>query len=221
MKRFLSLEERLIKNPSLYSEYKNFMKEYLDLNHMKLLTNSPFTEHSYYIPHHCVLKPDSATTKLRVVFNASTKTNDDVSLNDTLLIGPKLQKEIFQILLNFRLHNIVLTAHIKKMYRQILISPAYQDFQRIFWRFDINSPVSEFRLRTVTYGVSSAPYLALRTLLFLAEKERDNFPNAAKVLLEDTYVDDIDTGWSTIEEALALKNKLMQLLRKGGFELHK
>ncbi|KAJ8915581.1 hypothetical protein NQ315_012466 [Exocentrus adspersus] len=38
---------------------------------------------------------------------------------------------------------------------------------------------------------------------------------------EDTYVDDIVTGCSTVDEALALKNELIHLCNKGGFELHK
>lgn len=221
LKRFISLEQRLLKDPALYTEYSNFLKEYLNLNHMKLILNPILTEKSFYIPHHCVLKPDSLSTKLRVVFNASAKINNNISLNDTLLVGPKLQKDIVQILLNFRLHNIVLHADIKKMYRQILITADHQDYQRILWRFDSSGPILEFKLCTVTYGVSSAPYLALRTLLRLAEDEKRNFPHAAKVLTDDTYVDDIVTGCATIDEAISLQRELTQLLQKGGFELHK
>lgn len=221
LKRFFWLEQRLLKNPTLYLEYNNFLKEYLELNHMELLTNSVSTDTSFYIPHHCVIKPDSLSTKLRVVFNASAKINNNLSLNDTLLVGPKLQKDIVQILLNFRLHNVVLTADIKKMYRQILIAPKHQDYQRIFWRFKPSDPIAEFKLCTVTYGVSSSPYLALRTLLQLAEEEKNNFPLAANVLISDTYVDDIITGCSNIDQAVALQIELTQLLREGGFELHK
>lgn len=221
LKRFINLEQRLLKNHALYIEYNNFLKEYLDLNQMELLKNPVITEKSFYIPHHCVLKPDSLSTKLRVVFNASAKSNNNSSLNDTLLVGPKLQKDIVQILLNFRLHKVVLLADIKKMYRQILIAPDHQDYQRILWRFNSSSPISEFKLRTVTYGVSSAPYLALRTLLRLAEDEKQNFPTAAKVLTDDTYVDDIITGCADNNEAISLQHELTQLLQKGGFELHK
>lgn len=71
-------------------------------------------------------------------------------------------------------------------------------------------------MRTVTYGVSSAPYLALRTLLFSAEKEQNNFPNAAKVFLEDIYVDNIVTGCSTIEEALAVKMNFLNYYANEG-----
>ena len=35
--------------------------------------NKPSNE-VYYLPHHCVFKEDSTTTKLRVVFDGSAKT---------------------------------------------------------------------------------------------------------------------------------------------------
>ena len=46
---------------------------------------------SYDLPHHGVLKPQSKTTKLRVVFNGSSKIQSGKSLNDILHTGAKLQ----------------------------------------------------------------------------------------------------------------------------------
>ena len=37
---------------------------------------------NFFMPHHGVLKETSSTTKLRVVFNGSEKSNNGVSLND-------------------------------------------------------------------------------------------------------------------------------------------
>ncbi len=161
---FLSLEKRLAKNTDLRSMYVNFMRDYLDTHHMSL---SPITGNKsgkYYIPHHCVLKPDSCTTKLRVVFNASNPTSTGLSLNDALLPGPKLQKDIATILLSFRIHNYVFMADIKQMSRQILLHPAQRDFQRILWRFSPEDPLREYILNTLVYGIKSSAYLAIRTL---------------------------------------------------------
>ncbi|XP_050514907.1 uncharacterized protein LOC126890102 [Diabrotica virgifera virgifera] len=120
--RFLSLEKRLLKNPSVYQEYCTFMKDYLDLHHMELVSS-----------------PDEE--------------------------------------------------------------------------------LQEFRL--LTYGVSSAPFLALRTLLQLSEDEGREFPLAAEVLRTSTYVDDIVCGGDTLEIALDLRNELISLLSRGQFELRK
>ncbi|XP_050305592.1 uncharacterized protein LOC126742831 [Anthonomus grandis grandis] len=87
---FLSLERRLQQNPKLSADYAAFIKEYLDQNHMEIVSSDLIPKKSFYIPHHCVLKDSSPTTKLRVVFNASAKPLDGMSLNDHLLSGPKL-----------------------------------------------------------------------------------------------------------------------------------
>ncbi|XP_045477352.1 uncharacterized protein LOC123682646 [Harmonia axyridis] len=221
LRRFLSLERRLIRTPEVYQEYCHFMKDYLSSNHMSSVITDVETENNFYIPHHCIIKPDSASTKLRVVFDASAHLPGKLSLNDALLIGPKLQKDIFVILLNFRVHTFVFTADIKQMYRQILIQPSHRDYQKILWRFSPSEPIGAYRLNTVTYGVAPAPFLALRTLSQLAEDEGASFPNASKILLRDIYVDDIVTGCDDLGQAKVLVDELISLLECGGFELRK
>ena len=49
----------------------------------------------FYLPHHCVFKEDSTTTKLRVVFDGSAKTTKGVSINDALMVGPVVQDYFF------------------------------------------------------------------------------------------------------------------------------
>ncbi|EFA02786.1 hypothetical protein TcasGA2_TC008524 [Tribolium castaneum] len=210
-RRLQSIERRLIKNPLLYEDYKAFMNEYLDLGHMQLLTNGNSSD-GYYIPHHCVIKADSPSTKLRVVFDASCPSSEGKSLNDSLFVGPKLQKDILTILSRFRVHPIVFTADIRQMYRQILILPEHRKFQKILWRNSPQEPVQEYQLNTVTYGVSSSPFLAIRTLGELASLEKTRFPLASEVLVNDVYIDDIITGCSSIAEAHNLRDELIDLL---------
>ncbi|XP_063902582.1 uncharacterized protein LOC135122314 [Zophobas morio] len=219
--RFLHLEAKLLKQPQLYAQYSKFMQEYLEFNHMEPVLPPDDTIATYYIPHHCVLKPASLSTKLRVVFNASARSSNQTSLNEHLLIGPKLQRDICTILLNFRLHTYVLTADIKMMYRQILINPVQCNFQRIIWRFTPEQPIQDYRLKTLTYGTSPAPYLAIRTLLKLSEQDGSSFPLAAAALQTDTYMDDIVTGNNSYQQTLKLKDELIALLKGGGFELRK
>ncbi|XP_071036456.1 uncharacterized protein [Parasteatoda tepidariorum] len=74
LKRFNYLEAKLSKNNSLRQQYSKFMLEYLQLGHMELVPLDEIDkEKSFYLPHHFVIKEDSSTTKLRVVFDASAK----------------------------------------------------------------------------------------------------------------------------------------------------
>ncbi|GFX81791.1 integrase catalytic domain-containing protein [Trichonephila clavipes] len=107
------------------------------------------------------------------------------------------------------------------MYRQILVDPNQRDLQRIMWKTSADAPVKTYKLATVTYGTVSAPFLATRTLRALADEEKAEFPDAADVICNDSYMDDILSGESTLEGAKKLQTRLSQLLQRGGFELHK
>ncbi|XP_074655513.1 uncharacterized protein LOC141909044 [Tubulanus polymorphus] len=69
-----ALERRLDYNPQLKQEYCKTVTEYIELGHAELVNNVLKDSCDvYYLPHHCVLKESSTTTKLRVVFDASAK----------------------------------------------------------------------------------------------------------------------------------------------------
>ena len=76
----------------------------------------------------------SSTNKLRVAFDASAKSASGVSLNDHLLVGPQLQKDLFGILIRFRFHQVALSADIAKMYRQVQLDDEDKDFHRVLWK---------------------------------------------------------------------------------------
>ncbi|XP_046385606.1 uncharacterized protein LOC124155646 isoform X2 [Ischnura elegans] len=196
------------------------MSEYLTLGHMTPCDNFPRVKH-YFLPHHGVFKNQDPNSSLRVVFDASSKTSTNVSLNDILLSGPKLQNDLCEVILRFRCHSVVFACDIRQMYRQIKIHPDDQHFQLIYWRETPTDLVKVFKLTTVTYGVTSAPFLAIRTLHQLAEDEGAQFPQAARVLKSQTFVDDIIAGADNVQEALTLQHDLTKLLSLGGFQLRK
>lgn len=216
-----SLERRFKRDPDLFQSYNTFLSEYESLGHMKSISSGTFSPSTNYIPHHAVFKTAGNKTKIRVVFNASSKTLSNQSLNDLLYAGPKLQPNLASILCSFRIHPIVFVCDITKMYRQILVLPEHRKFQHILWRPSPNETVKEFELLTVTYGVSSSPYLAIRTLQQLVKDEGLHFPEASKLIANCTYIDDILAGSSSVEDALKLQADLIRLLELGGFELAK
>ncbi|XP_058810607.1 uncharacterized protein LOC131675591 [Phymastichus coffea] len=216
LKRFDSLQAKFAKNPSLKIEYSKVMDEYISLGHMTLCEDN---QDGYFLPHHAVVKESSETTKVRVVFDASSKTSTGISLNDTLIVGPTIQNTIFEQVLRFRTHSFVITTDIEKMYRQILIHPDDRKYQRILWYH--KGEVKTFQLNTVTFGVAAAPFLAIRTIQQLARDEARDFPRASKLLFRDFYVDDFISGLNTLEELLAIRDEMITLLRRGGFIIRK
>ena len=221
MRRLFNLENRHRKNPVQRNSYVAFMKEYLESGHMELVPPPATDQITYYLPHHSVCKPDDPPTKIRVVFNASQASPSGLSLNDILLPGPRLQLDIGDVVTKFRQDRYVFVADIKQMFRQIEHPLADRDLLRIVWRFNMNSPVQDFRLKTVTYGTASAPFLAGRVLKELAVEHMTSHPDASHILRYRTYVDDVNGGGNTIESALAVRNELQSLLELGKMELRK
>ncbi|XP_075150685.1 uncharacterized protein LOC142224785 [Haematobia irritans] len=219
--RFLSLERRLSKDITLKQQYIQFMKEYEALGHMTKVNIDNVTGAKYFIPHHCVLRPESSTTKLRVVFDASTKTSSGKSLNDVLYTGPTLQNDLFAIPLRFRLPRFVFTTDIEKMFRQILIHPKDRPYQIILWRNNITEPINYFTLNTVTYGTRPAPYLTIRCLKEISRENKMHFPLAASFLEKNFYVDDGLGGADNLNTALEIQRQLQQVMAQYGFNLRK
>ncbi|XP_055522497.1 uncharacterized protein LOC129716687 [Wyeomyia smithii] len=221
-RRFMQLERRLEGDQNLREQYAAFMSEYESMGHMHLIPD----EHNANVkrcrlPHHPVVKEDSTTTKVRVVFDASAKTSTNISLNDSLLVGPVIQEDLRSIILRNRTRQIMVVADIEKMFRQIEIRPEDRRLQCILWRPSPNVPISIYELATVTYGTKPAPFLATRVLMQLASDEQHRFPLAAKSVKEDCYMDDVITGANDPDTAKELRVQLQEMLRRGGFWLRK
>ncbi|KAK9753067.1 hypothetical protein QE152_g3697 [Popillia japonica] len=90
------------------------------------------------------------------------------------------------------------------MYRQVQVDSQDANHQLIFWRQDPSHKLQTYKLNTVTYGTTTAPFLAERCLKQLAIENRENYPNASQTLETDFYVDDLLTGFDT---ELAIENR--------------
>ncbi|KYN28338.1 hypothetical protein ALC57_02251 [Trachymyrmex cornetzi] len=213
----------LAKDPTLKEAYKEFLNEYRQQGHMSLVENPDvlLAQEHYIIPHQPVVRPDSMTTKLRVVFEASSKTTNGNSLNDKLMPGPNLQADLQQFLMRFRTHEFVLTADVTSMFRQILVDPRDRKLQLILWRDEATQSLQLYQLNTMTYGTVCAPYLAMRCLKELAEIHKQELPLAAKVVEQDFYMNNVLTGGSTLEYVLDLQKQLIEMLDRGKFPLRK
>ena len=69
---------------------------------------------SFYLPHHCVFKEDSTTTK-------PAKTSGGISLNDALMVGQTIQDNLFAVSMRFRIYPFATSTEIAKMYRQVAL----------------------------------------------------------------------------------------------------
>ncbi|XP_075158079.1 uncharacterized protein LOC142231352 [Haematobia irritans] len=222
--QYIRMEKNLSKTPELKREYDKVLREYEELGHMTLVKRNDENddnEMNYFLPHHAVVRPESKSTKVRVVFNASKKTSSGHSLNDVLHSGPILQQDLVKVLRNWRYYQFVFNGDIQKMYRQIWVHEDDQKFQQILFRPAPNKPVQNFQLKTVTFGVNAAPFLAIRTLLELGKECKLSYPQASQILQHEVYVDDVLSGAHSIAEAKIKQYQLVKALSSAGFPLKK
>nr|XP_022901027.1 uncharacterized protein LOC111414076 [Onthophagus taurus] len=107
------------------------------------------------------------------------------------------------------------------MYRQIKIHDEDLSFQRIVWRENEKQKLQTYELSTLTYGLSCAPFLAIRCIHELANENSSRQPLGAATLLRDTYVDDILSGAHNVDEVQELIFQLNRVLMAGGFNARK
>ncbi|GFY10968.1 integrase catalytic domain-containing protein [Trichonephila clavipes] len=190
LKKLNSLWNRLKREPNYLKLYRDFLKEYKELGHMQEVDEKEKSG-MYFIPHLGVYRSDKKTSKLRVVFNASSANTNGYSLNPLQYNGGVAQNDIFSIMVRFRKHIFAFIADVQKMYRMIWINPDQRKLQRILWRENMDEPIKTFELSTVTYVTTSAPFLVTRTLKQLALDEAENFPLGSSVVMSDMYIDDV------------------------------
>ncbi|XP_065088263.1 uncharacterized protein LOC135709795 [Ochlerotatus camptorhynchus] len=219
-RRFLAIERKLSSDPVLHAEYSKFMDEYLTLGHMDEFEPNLLKPH-FYLPHHAIQRPDSTTTKTRVVFDASCRGSNNISLNDICYVGPTVQPLLVSTLVNFRLPKFAVNADAEKMYRQVWVHPVDCLLQLIQFRKTPNEKLQTYRLKTVTYGTAPAPYLATRVLNQLAVDEAANYPLAAPMVENCFYVDDYLSGDDNEQRLVETNRQLIDLLRSGGFNMRK
>ncbi|XP_028417205.1 uncharacterized protein LOC114541488 [Dendronephthya gigantea] len=221
--RLISVEKSLKRNPKKAESYRNAMNQYLTDGHARETDQEDEkNEKARYLPHHAVFREDKASTKCRIVFDASSKTSDGVSLNSCLLKGPKLQPDLVHVLIRFRSHRIAMMADIKKMFLQICLLKKEQNSHRFLWRdLTMDDPPKEYCMTRVTFGNTSSPFVSIATVQKHAKDNHDTFPTASEEIQDNMYVDDLLSGSDDDEAAIKLQSECSKLMEKGGFVLTK
>ena len=219
-RRFNNLERRLEQNTELKDRYTAFIDEFLDIGHMEYIPPGEIekpVDSVYYLPHHCVFKEDSTTTKLPVVFDGSATTSTGQSLNDTLMVGPTLHDDLYLIIKRFRFYPIAFSADIAKMYRQVALEDKSKVFHRILWRSNKSDEIKHLRMTRFTYGIASSVFRSTRCLNEVADQSKN--PMIKESLKNCFYVDYFLGGANDKHEAERLLSDLCEELNSHEFPL--
>ena len=214
LRRLTSVWDKLQRDPDYKQLYVDFIAEFRQMGHLEVVPPDEIDipdSQCFYLPHHGVVKSTSTTTKLRVVFDGSAKSSSGISLNEKLMIGPRIQEDIFSILVSFRSYLVGLTADVAKMYRQVALHITDKDFHRILWKDPDTGELITLRMTRVTYRCYQlvVPF-NLRSLQIATTAT--TIPATIEALKRGFYVDDYLGGADSTQAAIALRADLTQAL---------
>ncbi|XP_062600980.1 uncharacterized protein LOC134262619 [Saccostrea cucullata] len=156
--RLRSTEQRLKKTGDEHTqEYQKQIDDMVQRKATRKLSPVEVTSYKgpvHYLPHHEVLKPESSSTPLRIVFNSSASYMGHV-INDYWAKGPKVLNDLLSILLKFRENQVGLVGDISKI------------------------PPDHYVLTSVPFGDRPSGAIAIIALNKTAEMLEDVYPKAA------------------------------------------
>ena len=136
-KYLMKLYSSLKGNLELLKQHDDIVTTQKELDIVEEVKSLGVKAEVHYLLHHSVIRDNKTTTKIRIIFGASSKETGP-SLNECLQKGPQTTPLIFDILLHFCTFKIALSADIEKAFLQIAINEKDRDFLRFLW-FDKHS----------------------------------------------------------------------------------
>ena len=159
-----------------------------------------------------------------IVFDGSAKShNSSLSLNDRLEIGTNHMPLLFDTLIRFHAHPIVLTVDIEKALLQVGIQESDRDSLRFLWYDDVRRPnlqIVQYRYKRLLFGLTSSPALLSETIRYHIRKYEETFPEVVKILSR-LYADDLSCDTDDPQKALAIYRSCKEIMSQGGFNLRK
>ena len=225
--RLKSLERKFENDPTLFDNYSAVINDYKSQGIIEEVSDSGNIGNVHYLPHQPVLRSEKETSKLRIVFDASSKQGTEHSLNELLYPGPCLLPLLFDILLRFRLGRYAITSDIKQAFLQIQLNILHRDFTRFLWFSNFSSEDRDiiiYRFTRILFGLTCSPFILTGKLKHHLKKflEDINYPKVfIEKLLNDLYVDDLLSSFNDEKSIYEFYISANQIFKAGGFQLCK
>ncbi|XP_011860126.1 PREDICTED: uncharacterized protein LOC105557489, partial [Vollenhovia emeryi] len=211
---------RRLKSMDKVSQYDKIFQEWIAEGIVEEVPVEDRSNPGYYLPHRPVIKPESLTTPMRPVFDASCKNGRAPSLNECLTKGPNLIELLPSVLNRFRCGNIGVSADIRKAFLMIEVSAADRDFLRfLWWEGGREDRLLVLRHKRVVFGVNCSPFLLAAVIQFHLSNVGLEDREMADKLLKAMYVDNALTAVNSAEELRRFKEDATRMLAGAKMEL--
>ena len=168
-----------------------------------------------------MVRPEKATTKVRVVFDGSAQ-QDAKSLNSESLPGPKLQSDIKGAFIKFSKVPVALAGDVSQMYHQILLRPEDRPLHRFLYRnLGSGGARKVYEFKRFIFGGCYCPFSVQFAWQHHARLHKETYPLGANAVLEPCYMDDLISSAPTVDDAKETRKQLTELGDLAGFHVRK
>lgn len=186
----------LKENKELLRDYDNVIKDQVKSGIIEAVPEHHYDQAPiHFLPHHGVIRSDRETTKLRVVFDGSVKSDKSTaSINKCLEKGLNLVPHLFDIVVKFRGYPIAVVADIEKAFHQIQINPEDRRMLRFLWFDDIEKDrpqIKQYQFQRLVFGLTPSPAILASTIKHHLSKYEEKEPEVTSLLRSSFYVDDL------------------------------
>ncbi|XP_055948251.1 uncharacterized protein LOC129981438 [Argiope bruennichi] len=176
----------------------------------------------YFMPYRSVVRKDKSTTHVRLVFNCSSSKRGDLSLNDYLEQGPNLNPSLLDVLLKFRIFEVVFCGDIEKAFLMIGVAEQDRRYLRFLWHTnDKDREYVVLQMSRVLFGSRCSPFLLRDTIGYHVRKYLERYPDCVDMLDNALYADDLCYGAETVQKVFSLSSGAVTILKDAGFNLRK
>lgn len=220
-KRQLSHEQKLSKSPELKKAFNDNFNELLQKGYARVATTADIENswpNVWYLPMSLVVNRNKDPVAYRNVYDAPARYLD-TSLNEKLLMGPNLLIDMLKPLMELRMNAIAFTADVKSMFLQIYICARDQQCQRILWREDDSKPMKIYVLERMLFGPKCSPFTSQYVKNKRAEQFVDKFPEAARTIIENTYMDDVLSSETSVDKAVSIALQCIEIFKSMNWDL--
>ncbi|VDO05251.1 unnamed protein product [Haemonchus placei] len=186
------------RNPQCWKEYCTIIEDQLKKKFIEEAPRFPTGSNTpcYYIPHQAVIKSEKATTKTRIVLDASSKKKGELSLNDVIHQGPLILPNLCGVLIRSRIGSKIMIADVEKAFHMIHLQETERDAVRFLWLKNTSQPPTPDNLQILRFcrlpfGINASPFLLGISIRYGIEKQ-SNLDKDFQIQLNDNlYVDNV------------------------------
>ena len=159
------------KRSNLLCSYDEFIQDQLAKGVVERVTE-PAAGVKLYLPHKAVVRKSAATTKLRIVYDASVTIANRMSGG-----GASSPNHIWQVLVRGRFHPVAVTGDLKQAFLQVRIRKEDRDVLRFHWFTDLQyKTIVTLRFTRALFGLAPSPFLLGGVIQQHLEKSRSDHP---------------------------------------------